>query len=105
MATGAPGSYLTGDGGMTLYVFTPDSANTSTCSGGCAAAWPPFTIGAGDTLEPGTGISGSLTTFARDDGSLQVAHDGAPLYYFASDAKPGDTTGQGVGGKWFVAAP
>jgi hypothetical protein len=28
-----------------------------------------------------------------------------PLYYYAKDAKAGDTTGQGVGGKWFVASP
>ena len=28
-----------------------------------------------------------------------------PLYFYASDANPGDTTGQGVGGVWFVVAP
>ena len=28
--------------------------------------------------------------------------DGWPLYFFSGDATPGDTTGQGVGGVWFV---
>ena len=36
---------------------------------------------------------------------MQVAINGSPLYYFAKDAKAGDTNGQGVGGKWFVASP
>jgi predicted lipoprotein with Yx(FWY)xxD motif len=104
-ATGSVGAYLTGEDGRTLYTFKPDSANTSTCTGGCAGSWPPFVVGAGDTLTAGSGVSGKLTTFARTDGSMQVAYNGAPLYYFASDAKAGDTNGQGVGGKWFVAAP
>ncbi len=104
-ATGAVGSYLTGEGGRTLYTFKPDSANTSTCTDGCATAWPPFTASAQDTLKAGTGVSGKLTTFARPDGTMQVAYNGAPLYYFQGDAKAGETNGQGVGGKWFVAAP
>jgi hypothetical protein len=28
-----------------------------------------------------------------------------PLYYWAADAKPGDTTGHGVAGVWFVVPP
>jgi Secreted repeat of unknown function len=33
---------------------------------------------------------------------VQVTYDGLPLYYWQGDAKPGDATGQGVGG--FVVA-
>src|SRR5260221_3999151 len=44
-ASGAVGVYLTGEDGRTLYTFKPDSANTSTCTGGCASTWPPFTAG------------------------------------------------------------
>ena len=50
-------------------------------------------------------MTGTLATFARKDGTLQVTVNGRPLYYYAGDAKAGDTTGQGVGGKWFVATP
>ena len=105
VATGPLGDYLTGASGLTLYTFKPDSANTSTCDAGCAEAWPPFTLAADATLEGGNGVDGDLTTFARADGSLQVAYDGAPLYYFANDTSRGDTNGQGLGDNWFVAKP
>jgi predicted lipoprotein with Yx(FWY)xxD motif len=105
VASGSVGAYLTGEDGKTLYTFTPDSANTSTCVDACAAKWPPFTVESDDTLKAGDGVTGALTTFARADGKMQVAYGGKPLYYFAADSKAGDTTGQGVGGKWYVATP
>ena len=64
-ASGSVGAYLTGQDGRTLYTFKPDSPNTSTCTGGCAGSWPPFVVGAGDSLTAGSGVSGKLTTFAR----------------------------------------
>ena len=54
---------------------------------------------------PGAGVTGALTTFARPDGTMQVAINGFPLYYYSGDTKAGDTTGQGKFGKWFVASP
>jgi predicted lipoprotein with Yx(FWY)xxD motif len=104
-ASGPLGSYLTGPHGLTLYTFAPDSPNSSTCDGGCAEAWPPFTVDAGVDFVPGDGVGGDLTTFPRADGTLQVAYDGAPLYYFANDTVPGDANGQGLGDNWFVAEP
>jgi len=103
--TGSAGTYLTGVGGMTLYTFAKDSANTSACTGKCATNWPPLIVPAGTSPTAGAGISGALTTFARADGSLQVAYGGKPLYYFANDQAAGDTNGQGVGGFWFIAQP
>jgi predicted lipoprotein with Yx(FWY)xxD motif len=105
VATGAMGPYLTGEDGKTLYVFTADSANKSACADACASNWPPFTIDAGESVKAGDGVTGTLTTFARADGKMQVAINGLPLYYFAKDAKAGDTNGQGLNGKWFVANP
>lgn len=104
-ANGSLGTWLTGSNGLTLYTFEPDSPNTSTCIDGCAAAWPPFTLGVGAVVEAGDGVPGAFTTFERVDGTLQVAYNGAPLYYFASDNGPGDTNGQGLGDAWFVAEP
>lgn len=104
-SSGSVGPYLTAAGGRTLYTFKADSANTSTCTGSCAQTWPPFVVATTDTLTAGSGVTGTLTTFARPDGAMQVAYNGAPLYYFKSDTTAGDTNGQGVGGSWFVAAP
>ena len=100
------GKFLAGEDGKTLYTFSPDSANKSTCVDACAANWPAFTLDAGQTAVAGTGVSGTIATFARTDGSMQVSYNGKPLYYFKNDAAAGDTNGQGLaGGKWTVAAP
>lgn len=100
------GKYLAGADGMTLYVFSPDSTpNKSTCTGACATNWPPLTVAAGGTAPTATGATGTLATFARDDGTTQVSYNGKPLYYFINDKAAGDTNGQGVAGKWTVAAP
>jgi len=99
------GKFLAGEDGKTLYVFKKDTANTSNCTGGCAQAWPPFALDDGEQVKAGAGITGTLTTFARADGKMQVAYNGAPLYYYATDAKAGDVMGQGVGGFWFAAKP
>ena len=102
--SGAVGAYLTGTDGKTLYVFTPDSKDKSACVDACATKWPPVVIVGAAPAAP-SGVTGALTTFARPDGSMQLEINGHPLYYYGGDAKAGDTTGQGVGGKWFVAAP
>jgi predicted lipoprotein with Yx(FWY)xxD motif len=100
------GDYLSGEDGKTLYTFSPDSApNKSTCTGDCATNWPPFVLEPGETAVAGAGVSGTIATFARDDGSTQVSYNGKPLYYFAGDKAAGDTAGQGIGGKWFAAKP
>jgi len=105
VATGAMGKYLTGEDGKTLYVFTADSANKATCTATCSNNWPAFTLDTGESVTPGAGVTGSLTTFTNADGKMQVAINGLPLYYFAKDSKAGDTNGEGIGGKWFVADP
>jgi predicted lipoprotein with Yx(FWY)xxD motif len=99
------GSYLVGPTGHALYVFTQDSAGTSNCSGDCASAWPPLVVEPGETSTAGEGVTGTLATIERSDGSVQVTYDDAPLYYFASDEAPADTNGEGVGGVWFLAKP
>jgi predicted lipoprotein with Yx(FWY)xxD motif len=104
-ATTPAGLALTGENGMTLYTFTKDSANASVCEADCATNWPPFVLDAGETPTAGDGVTGALTTFARADGTLQVAYNGKPVYYFAADKAAGDSNGQGVGGFWFIAAP
>jgi predicted lipoprotein with Yx(FWY)xxD motif len=44
-------------------------------------------------------------TITRDDGTVQATLDGWPLYYWQGDKAPGDATGQGVQGVWWVLTP
>jgi predicted lipoprotein with Yx(FWY)xxD motif len=97
------GTFLTDSAGMTLYMYTKDTVGISACYGGCATAWPPLLTDSAATLPPS--LPGAVGTTTRTDGSLQVTYNGMPLYYWASDQKPGDTTGQNVGGVWFVVNP
>ena len=99
------GSILADASGRSLYLFTPDELNVSTCTGDCALAWPPL-LTVNDPRAEGTvvGVAAWLNTITRPDGSRQVTHNGIPLYYFARDDKPGDTNGQTVGDVWFVVS-
>lgn len=97
------GQILTDGDGNTVYLFTPDSANTSTCATGCIDTWPPVTVEAGTAPQAGDGVTATLGTITRDDGTLQVTVNELPIYFFAGDTAPGATNGQNVGGKWFVA--
>ncbi len=95
------GDILTDAKGMTLYLFTKDTKNTSNCYDKCATNWPPLLSQGQPTA--GTGLDATLLgTTTRKDGSVQVTYNGWPLYYWAKDQKPGDTTGQDVGGVWYV---
>lgn len=97
---------LTDAKGMTLYYFTPDKGGKITCTGSCLAAWPPLLLTSGTTVPHTSDITGSFSTLANPDGKgTQILYNAWPLYYWIQDQKPGDTTGQGVGGKWFVATP
>jgi predicted lipoprotein with Yx(FWY)xxD motif len=93
------GDILVDADGRTLYVFTKDQGDQSACSGQCATNWPALT----GSATAGAGVQAALlSTSTQANGDTQVTYDGHPLYYFAGDAKPGDTNGQGVGNAWFA---
>ncbi len=95
------GAYLTDFQGMTLYTYDKDTTGVSSCYGGCASAWPPYSSGAtAQKLFPA-----NITVITRTDGSQQFAWKGMPLYYYATDQKAGDITGDGVGGVWHIVKP
>ena len=98
------GSILVGDNGMTLYIFTKDTANTSTCAGNCLKSWPPLlTLG---SPKAGSGVDATLIGTATLAGGLQiVTYNKMPLYYYSKDTKAGDTLGQGVGSVWYAIGP
>jgi predicted lipoprotein with Yx(FWY)xxD motif len=45
-----------------------------------------------------------LTVVADANGN-QVEYNGHPLYTYAGDTGPGQTTGEGAGGVWHVVTP
>jgi predicted lipoprotein with Yx(FWY)xxD motif len=102
-----PSEYLADPAGRTLYVFANDTVGTATSApvsactdAACLGAWPVFAAASGTlptALDPT-----KLTSFTRPDGTKQSAFDGHPLYYFAGDTKPGDTSGGGVEGFEFA---
>jgi len=99
--TGSLGRVLVGANGHTLYAFTDDVDGTSTCFDACAAAWPAVTVDAGFTAPAGVDPA-LVSTVDRPDGSKQLKIGKWPLYFYAGDGAPGETNGQGVGGKWFA---
>ena len=93
---------LTNADGRTLYYFTVDTATTAACTTGCTGTWPPLLFtGSGSPTSSGT-LSGKLTAQTDANGN-QVQYNGHFLYTFASDTAPGQTNGEGIAGKWFVA--
>ena len=96
------GSVLTGPNGKTLYYFTTDTPSSSTCTGQCAVIWPPLVVPAGSKAALSSGVSGTVATIMRPDGTTQVTYKGHPLYYYQGDTAPGQDLGQGVDGTWFV---
>ena len=97
---GSLGTILVGPSGMTVYTFVSDKGDgKSACTGSCARKWPPLTVSASAPApQP------PLSVITRDDGSKQYAWKGKPLYYYAEDKKPGDTTGHEVGRSWFIVS-
>ena len=85
--------------GFTLYWFAPDTATKSNCNGSCAHYWPPVK----GPATAGSGVTGTLATIKRADGSVQATWNGHPLYTYVSDTAPGQAKGNGLnlsGGVW-----
>src|SRR5580693_4551215 len=91
---------LTNPAGLTLYWFVPDTSTTSKCTGSCATYWPPVK----GPATAGSGVTGTLGTITRSDGSTQATYDGHPLYTYVGDTAPGQAKGNGLnisGGLWY----
>ena len=87
---------MTDHKGMTLYTFDKDTGGKSVCTGQCAENWPPLMAKADDKAE------GKWSIIKRDDGSMQWAYDGKPLYYFVKDKAPGQKEGDKMKDVWHV---
>ncbi len=92
---------LTNTAGLTLYWFVPDTSTTSKCNGSCASYWPPVK----GPATAGSGVTGTLGTITRSDGTTQATYDGHPLYTYVGDTAPGQAKGNGLnlsGGLWYT---
>jgi predicted lipoprotein with Yx(FWY)xxD motif len=97
MISGA--TVLTNSQGFTLYWFVPDTSTASKCYGSCATYWPPVT----GPVTAGSGVTGTLSTITRTDGTKQATFNGHPLYTYKGDTSPGQASGNGLnlsGGVW-----
>jgi len=102
------GSYLTDKNGNALYYFSNDVAGTNNCTGGCTANWPIFNLDGltQSQLDAGLLLS-DFSSIATTTGS-QLTYKGWPLYTYSPGGvaeASGSTSGNGVGGIWFVAKP
>jgi predicted lipoprotein with Yx(FWY)xxD motif len=105
--TSSLGTFLVDAKGRALYLWDADHGSKSTCNGECATDWPPLTT-TGTPKASGKAKTSLLGTTKRSDGSREVTYAGHPLYYYAGDTGPGQTTGQGsdgFGAPWWVVTP
>lgn len=93
------GPVMTNAEGLTVYVFANDSAGVSNCNEPCSDTWPPVT-----SIDDVSPRLPGLEVLTRQDGSDQIALDGAALYTYIDDQAPGDTEGQGIGDVWFAVS-
>ena len=105
------GSYLTDGEGRSLYYYTRDVSGSNSCqSVRCMAAWPIFYT---DDIVVGSDLNKSDFTTGKTAGDLnQIYYKGWPLYYYAQSVngqymqeKAGETSGEKVGGVWYVVRP
>ena len=90
---------LTNSKGFTLYWFALDTSTASKCTGTCAHYWPPVP----GPVHAMSGVSGTLGTITRSNGTKQATWDGHPLYTYIGDTAPGTAKGNGLnlsGGVW-----
>ena len=85
--------------GLHAVLVRPGHGDQVELQRGCVQYWPPVK----GPATAGPGVTGTLTTITRSDGSLQAAYDGHPLYTYVADTAPGQAKGNGInlsGGVW-----
>ena len=102
--SGKTTTILTNAQGRTLYYFTPDTASKTVCTGSCAQTWPPLLFTGTGKPTASTALPGEVEVYKNVNGN-QVIYNDHPLYIYNGDSAAGQTSGEGLFGKWFVATP
>ncbi|MBO0692993.1 MAG: hypothetical protein J2P58_08860 [Acidimicrobiaceae bacterium] len=79
-----------------LYVLSADPLGQTSCTGPCAAVWPPLLTGKAPVGGPGVDQS-ALGVLRRSDGTLQVTYHGRAIYLFSFDLGQGAPSGLTLG--------
>jgi len=86
--------------GQVVYTYAKDSrGGAPTCTGSCAAVWPPVT--GMPKAGPADSFPGTFGLVTGAGGVKQITYDGYPLYTFKG-ASPLAVTGEGLDGVWHV---
>jgi predicted lipoprotein with Yx(FWY)xxD motif len=94
---------LDADTGHTLYQYSKDTPDVSTCTGTCIQNWPVFSVD--KIVAPSFLDMSQFGTIVRADKANQTTFRHMPLYHYAQDQARGDLLGQGVGGFWSIVDP
>jgi predicted lipoprotein with Yx(FWY)xxD motif len=101
------GTVLVNSQGRTLYTFKPDNAKKVTCTGSCAAVWPPVKV-TGKPTASGSVKASMLSSDPNPSGGQVATYNGWPLYTYVTDTGAGSARGQALnlnGGLWYVIGP
>jgi len=86
--------------GYVVYTYAKDhKGGTPTCTGSCATVWAPVT--GVPQVSPGITIPGTFGLVRRTNGVKQITYNGYPLYTYKLAGRQ-VTTGNGIGGVWYV---
>jgi predicted lipoprotein with Yx(FWY)xxD motif len=102
------GNYLADKNGHALYFFSNDANGQNNCSGGCAALWAAYSVSNLTATQLDAGLNFADFGTVTITSGTQLTYKGWPLYTYTPNGTPeaaGQTTGDGVGGIWFVAKP
>jgi predicted lipoprotein with Yx(FWY)xxD motif len=93
------GKVLATSNGMTLYLYTADPKNKSTCTGGCASVWPPLKTSGKPVAGPGV----NKMLLGQTSNHI-VTYNHHPLYTYTGDGAAGQANGEGVNNFYVVTA-
>lgn len=102
------GKYLVDKNGRTLYFFANDVNGQSNCTGGCLVNWKALDMDSTSNQYDAGLNAADFNSVTLASGVKQLTYKGWLLYYYTPAGVPeaaGQTSGEGIGGVWFVAKP
>jgi predicted lipoprotein with Yx(FWY)xxD motif len=88
--------------GFAVYLFVPDGASPTSTEGPYLQAIWPFVTWSGPVTVGSGLVATSAAAHLQPDLSRLIGYHSHLLYTFVSDHAPGEVTGQGSGGEYFV---